>query len=279
MSTPAPYAQAPQPAQVEVEVGTRSTALVPVIGDGRLRQVSPAVQDPPNVHRFFFALGYAGLPLIWIGAVASTVAGEAYGIFAGFGAMFVGLGGLGVVIHTVWKPNERKVRHLLLAIASLAVTLLSLVPAQPMAREMYATAAVTRLEPLAATLANDARIRRIGVFNENVMLNGYFGSGFGMGRIEGQDGEHTLESVLERDGITRPEFDAYQRRLREAGMNEARRTASTVAFGPSGGSGMMLVYALPGHALPPDHALVGDGGYWHSQPLGGSWYMALAGRR
>lgn len=275
MSAP-PYAEARQP----MEVPVRSTALVPVIGDGRMRQVPAAPQEPANVHRFFFGLGYAGLPLIWAGAVAGSVAGDGYAVLAGFGAIFVGLGGVGVVIHTLWKPNERKVRHLLLALASLALTLLSLVPARPMAREMYATAAVTRLEPLAATLANDARIRHIGVsFNQNVMLNGYFGSGFGMGRVNGKDGEHTLESVLERDGITRAEFDAYQRRLREAGMKEAHRTASTVAFGPSGAGGMMLVYVLPGHALPPAHALVGDRGYWRSRPLGGSWYMALAGRR
>jgi hypothetical protein len=36
---------------------------------------------------------------------------------------------------------------------------------------------------------------------------------------------------------------------------------------------------MPGHALPPAHALLDDRGTYHSEPLGGPWYMVRSGSR
>jgi hypothetical protein len=192
----------------------------------------------------------------------------------------VGIGGFGVLIHTLYKPNERKVRHLLLALASLALTVAALPLVTSISREMYATAAVNRLQPLADALAKDARIREIGVFfNGQLIFNGYHGPAHGIGSMEGQTGEFLLADVLARHGLSREEHDAYQRRLDHVGMARAERTGSTVAFLPDGPSGPWLLYVVPGHALPPSRALLVDGGTWYSQPLGGPWYMVLNGAR
>ena len=70
--------------------------------------------------------------------------------------MFTGLGGFGVFIHTLERPNERKVRHLLLALATLGLTAASYPLVERVSREIYATAATARLQPLADALAKDA---------------------------------------------------------------------------------------------------------------------------
>src|SRR5687768_1416865 len=153
------YAEATLPVSDAV---TPSMALVPVArDDGGPRLATAGATKPTNAHRLFYGLGYAGLVLIWAGTWLGGFVG-----FVGFeivGVMFVGLGGFGVLIHTLYKPNERKVRHLLLALASLALTVAALPVVSRISREMYATAAVVRLQPLAEALAKDARIREIGV--------------------------------------------------------------------------------------------------------------------
>lgn len=275
MSTPARYAEATLSVS---EAVTPSMALVPVPRDGGPRLATAAATKPTNAHRLFYGLGYAGLVLIWAGTWLSGFVG-----FVGFeivGVMFVGLGGFGVLIHTLYKPNERKVRHLLLAVASLALTVAALPVVAGVSREMYATAAVTRLQPLAEALAKDARVRTIGRSSGGyATFNGFHGQEHGTGRMDGQSGEFLLADVLAQDGISRGEYEAYQRRLDQAGMARAVRTGSTVAFLPDGPNEPWLLYVAPGHALPPAHALVDDSGTYHSEPLGGPWYMVLYGDR
>ena len=272
MSTPARYAEATLP--VSESVPASSMALVPVARDGGgPRLATAAATKPVNAHRLFYGLGYAGLVLIWAGTWLSGFVG-----FVGFeivGVMFVGLGGFGVLIHTLYKPNERKVRHLLLALASLALTVAALPVVTRISREMYATAAVTRLQPLAEALAKDARVREIGYSSlGKAMFNGFHGPEHGTGSMEGQKGEFLLADVLAHDGISREEYQAYQRRLDQVGMARARRTGSTVAFLPDGPDEPWLLYVVPGHALPHARELL-DARPVHSQPLGGSWYMLL----
>ncbi|WP_420128094.1 hypothetical protein [Longimicrobium sp.] len=275
MSTPARYAEAVvQPVSV---APATSTALVPIAGDRGPRPVPP-VEPPTNAHRLFFAMGYAGVALIWTSMWLGGLVSQGAETFAILGVLFTGLGGFGVFIHTIWKPNERKVRHLLLALATLGLTVASYPLVERVSREMYATAAVARLQPLAEALAQDARIRNIGISNASVMLNGYMGPEFGGGSIEGQEGV-MLGEVLSRDGISREEYEAVQQRLRLAGVTRAQRTASTVAFYPDGRSGLRLLYVIPGHALPPAHALLQENGTYYSEPLGGPWYMVLDGPR
>ncbi|HEX6367834.1 MAG TPA: hypothetical protein VF006_02800 [Longimicrobium sp.] len=274
MSMPARVAEA---RPTTAAAAPTSTALVPYAGDGEPRRV-PGTEKPVNAHVLFYVLGYAGLSLILAGALLNGLAGRNLEVVSMFGVMFVGLGGFGVVIHTLYRPNERKVRHLLLALASLAATVAATLLLNHVTREIYAAAAVDRLQPLADALAKDPRIRVIGVMNGNVLLNGYYGLEDGPGTIEGEQGDRLLGDVLARDGISRDEYAAYQRWLEREGMVRARRTASTVAFAPAGRRPWLL-YVAPGHALPPAHALLDDHGTHHSQPLGGPWYMVLDGRR
>ena len=271
MSTPARYAEATLSVS---EAVTPSMALVPVArADGGPRLATAGATQPTNAHRLFYGLGYAGLILIWTGTWLGGFVG-----FVGWeivGVMFVGLGGFGVLIHTLYKPNERKVRHLLLALASLALTVAGLPLVTRISREMYATAAVDRLLPLAEALAKDARVREIGRSSAgDPLFNGFQGPEHGTGSMEGEKGEFLLADVLARDGISREEFQAYQLRLDQVGMARALRTGSTVAFLPDGPDEAWLLYVIPGHALPHARSLL-DARPVRSQPLGGSWYMLL----
>jgi hypothetical protein len=94
------------------------------------------VEPPANAHRLFFALGYAGVALIWTSMWLGGLVGNGSETFAIVGVMFTALGGFGVFIHTAWKPNERKVRHLLLALATLALTIASFPLVERVSREM-----------------------------------------------------------------------------------------------------------------------------------------------
>jgi hypothetical protein len=272
VNAPGRYAQAV--VQPDSAMPVASTALVPVSVD---RAPRPVVQEKPvNAHWFFYGIGYSGLALLWAAMLLDVFVGPGVAGLYVFAWMGIVLGGFGIFIHTVYKPNERKVRRLLLAIGSLVLTGLATAPVEHITREMYATAAVGRLQPLAEALAKDARIQEIGAGGGRVTLNGYYGPEQGYGRIDREDA--VLDDVLARDGISRGEHQAYQKQLRRAGVDRAQRTASTVAFTSVGFSRPWLVYVMPGHALPPGHALLDDEGTYHSQPLGGPWYMVLSGR-
>ncbi|HYR08462.1 MAG TPA: hypothetical protein VEQ60_11855 [Longimicrobium sp.] len=279
MSTPARYAQAV--AQLTTDAPSTSTALVPIVRDRETPPAPPpAAGIPTNAHRLFYGAGYFGLILVWVSVWLHPFTGWRFQPVGLFGGVFIAVGGFGILIHTLYKPNGRKMRHLLLALAALALTLAAGPLVLRVGREVYATAAMSRLQPLAEAIAEDARIREIGVLDARVLLNGYSGPEQGPGgAIEGQTGEHLLDDVLARDGISRDEYLAYQRSLREMGMQRAQRTPSTVAFYPDGPSGPWLLYVQPGHALPPAHALLDDTGTYYSEPLGGPWYMVLNGRR
>jgi hypothetical protein len=277
VSTPARYAQAV--VQPETLAPATSTALVPIVGDRGPRPVPQQVERPTNAHRLFFALGYAGVALIWTSMWLGGIESQGAETFAILGVMFTGLGGFGVFIHTIWKPNERKVRHLLLALATLGLTIASYPLVDRVSREMYATAAVARLQPLADALAKDARIREIGAVYNGDVFNGAQLSNGVTPPMDEREAVEVFDEVLARDGVSREEYEAYQQRLSDAGALRAERTASTVAFYPDDRSGLRLLYVIPGHALPPAHALLAQNGSYHSEPLGGSWYMVLAGPR
>lgn len=273
MSTPARYAQAV--VQPPSAVPATSTALVPVAAD-RAPRLAPE-EKPVNAHWFFYGMGYTGLALVWAAMWLEGLAPGRFVFVYILAMMFVGLGGFGILIHTVYKPNERKVRHMLLAIGSLTLTLAASVPVERITREMYATAAVARLQPLAEALAKDGRVIDIGELNGNSVFNGFYGPDEGSLRVEPAQNGDVLVDVLARDGISREEYETYQQRLERAGMERAKRTASTVVFSPADRREPWLLYVMPGHALPPAHALLDETGTYHSQPLGGPWYMVLGG--
>jgi hypothetical protein len=260
-----------------------SLTLVPMVGDRVPRiEVSPGAPKPVNAHRFFYVLGYLGLvPLFaagWVGAFHVQVM---YALFP-IGLFFVGLGGFGVLIHTLFRPNERKIRHLLLAIASLVLVLASGIPVRSIAREVHAASLASRLQPLAEALARDGRIRNVGLAGEHVRLNGFQGWGPGDdGWLEGPGQPRTtLGGVLARDRISRSALQAYTDGLNRAGISDARRTAGGILFTPAQTYDIKLLYVPPGRALPAAHALVVKSSLgWYSEPLGGGWYLVLSGVR
>jgi hypothetical protein len=260
-----------------------SLALVPMVGDRAPRiEASPGVPKPVNAHRFFYVLGYLGLvPIFAAGWVGAFYVGATHALYP-IGIFFVGLGGFGVLIHTFFRPNERKIRHLLLAIASLVLVIASGGPVRGIAREVHAASMASRLQPLAEALARDARIRNVGMAGEHVRLNGFHGRGRGDdGWLEGPgQPKTTLGSVLARDQISRGELQAYTDGLNRAGISDAERTPAGILFTPAQRYDTRLLYLPPGQALPAAHTLVVDSSTgWYSEPLGGGWYVVLSGVR
>ena|GEM_PF-6071345 len=259
-------------------------ALATTVGDRVPRiEVSRRGEPRVNAHCFFFGLGYLGLVVIVAGAWAQASNTDAVTLF-GLGGLCVGLGGFGVLVHTLWKPNDRKVRHLLLAIASLVLVVASVAPVGRVSREVHAAALVPGLQPLADAVLRDARIRKVGVSgNGEVTLNGFHGPRQGSGGwMEGPEpipSPIALDEVLARDGISRRELDAYVHRLEAARVAQVARAEDHVLFSPRNVSGHRLLYVRPGTALPPPSALLDDYAHWRSQPLGGGWYLVLRGRR
>lgn len=238
----------------------------------------PATPKPVNAHRLFFGMGYLGLGLILAGTWAGAI--DPAGVFPLYpmAALCIGVGGFGVLVHTVWKPNERKVRHLLLAIASLALTIASVPLLTDVAQEVRAAALIARLQPLAEALARDAGIQRVGRESGHVVLNGYLGPEHAAEGAIRISQPAALNDVLARDGIARAEVTAYLAALDRAGMREANRTDTFVAFAPTDAVDVRLLYVPPGRAIPGPGIALDDHSRWRAKPMGGGWYLALRGR-
>lgn len=270
MSAPARYAAATLPPSAP------GPALVPVVGDRAPRiHVSPGPQKPVNVHRLFFGLWYAALALYVIANWVEVRHYHAADMVRLTGVLFTGLGGFGILIHTLWKPGERKVRHALAAGATLALTLASAGPVRHVSVQMFATSRVVRLQPLAEALARDARIRNLGVAGaDRVELNGFHGPWQGEGRwIEGPypSPRATLAEILARDGIAEPELREYAAALDGSGMSEAERSGGRVTF--TYDYDLKLLYVPAGVSPPDPRRLVDSPTRWRSEPLGGGWYL------
>lgn len=270
MSGPARSAAVPLPPAAP------GPALVPVVGDRAPRiHVSPGPQRPANAHRLFFALWYLAMALFAGAAWVQVLSFDAQMALTVLGGLFAALGGLGVVIHTLWQPSERKLRHALAAAAALVLTLASAGPLRHVSTQMVATSRVARLQPLAEALARDARIRNIGVVGDDrVRLNGFQGPWQGDGGwIEGPypAPPSTLAEILARDGVALAELRAYTDGLDGAGMSEAERSGGRVTF--TYAYNLNLLYVPAGVAPPDPRRLVDDSTRWRSEPLGGGWYL------
>jgi hypothetical protein len=265
MSMPVRHLQAEPPAALAGPV------LVPVMGDPAPRmEVQPAKPPPVNAHRVFYGMWYAALVMFaaepWIGRIHDAVSL----LFGVLGGVFVALGGLGILIHTLCRPSEQRLRHTMAAGAALVLTLAAREPLRDANAQVYATARVARLQPLAEALARDGHIRNVGITGSQLRLNGFYGDVYtDQGWLE-QTGDPaiTLTEVLQRDGITRAELRRYVDGLRGVGMGYARRTDATVLFTPAGTYDMKLLYVVPGQPVP-------DPTTWRSEPLGGDWYLLL----
>jgi hypothetical protein len=270
VSAPARYAAATLP------TAAPGPALVPVAGDRAPRiHVSPGPQKPVNVHRLFFTLWYLSLTLFAGAAWVQVLSFDAYMTLTVLGGLFAALGGFGVVIHALWQPSERKLRHALAAGAALALSLASAGPLRHVSTQMFATSRVARLQPLAEALARDAAIRNVGVAGEDqVRLNGFQGPWQGDGGwLEGSSPapSATLSEILARDGIAYAELRAYADALRRAGMGEAERSGGRVTF--TYAYNLKLLYVPTGVSLPDPRRLVDRRSRWRTEPLGGGWYL------
>jgi hypothetical protein len=251
-------------------------ALVPVAGDRAPRiHVSPGPQKPVNVHRLFFGLWYAALALIVIANWLQVRHFLTANMFWLPALLFSALGGFGILIHTLWKPGERKVRHALAAGAAMVLTLASLGLVRHLSTQMLVASRVARLQPLAEALARDVRVRNVGLTGQDwVRLNGFQGSWQGEGGwMEGPSPapRTTLAEILARDGIAEPELREYAAALDRSGMSEAERSAGRVTF--TYDYDLKLLY-VPAGVSPPDPRRLVDGPTrWRSEPLGGGWYL------
>ncbi|HEX6036851.1 hypothetical protein [Longimicrobium sp.] len=252
-----------------------SVALVPLRADREpVHPPPPSSDSPPNAHRYFYAMGYAALGMILLGTFFEPRigGGAAAGLFMP-AMMMLGIGGLGVLIHVLYKPSLAKLRKGLGAVAALVLTLVATVPVSRVGREVHASARVARLQPLADDLVRDGRIHRIAVSSgEWVALNDFEGNlkSSSIASSNAAAGpSRTLYEVLRRDGISRLELVRLMNRLRAAGVSEVGISASAVTLWTE--TGADLLYVRPGQALAsaalPERR--------HTQPLGGGWYLLV----
>lgn len=253
-----------------------SMALVPLTVDRAPPRPASPPAKPGNAHRFFYAIGYAGLALLTLGtAMGPRSEGAMLACYA-LGAPALGLGGMGVLLHTVYRPSMRKLRQALGAVAALVLTAAAQVPVARAAEEVHAAASIARLQPLADELARDGRIRSIGRRTAGfIELNGYRGRLDGSDRVQVDGGTSaTLAELLRRDGISRLELVRLLNRLDRAGVRRVDVGAGYVALDRED-VGSSLLYVRPGQPLPPPGTHMLERGAWRTQPLGGGWYLLL----
>lgn len=271
MTTAARYAAA-----TLVEPPTSSATLVPLAGDRKPPARPPAKPDAPaNAHLVFNGSWYAGVGLY---VVAAGVGVYEFGPMEAayvLGSLLLVLGGLGGLVHTLWKPSERKTRHALGAIAALVLAIACTPVLRRISTEVHASAQVQRLEPLAQAVIRDGRIREIGLEGSWVKLNGYHGPEHATASSPSRRDTVRLEldDVLRRDGMTRAELTAHLRRLDRGGIRQAIVTPGFVALYPHDGSALLFV--PPGHPLPARSTRIGGDPRWRTEPLGGGWFLLL----
>jgi hypothetical protein len=259
-----------------------SLALVPLRSDS----AEPGPVRLPDagamgVHRAFFGMWYLGVALLPMAAWVGVWSWDWNMALIPLGVGMLILGGMGVAVRTLFKPRMQKLRQALGAGAALTLSLASLEPVRDAAMEVCASGVVAKLEPMAAELARDGRIRAIGRNSLGwVSLNGFAGQDNGpdvlAGRSPGLAYGLELQDVLIRDGIPRAEYTAWMDRLRGAGIMEAEVRPGYVAFRREEHGRWMLLYVRPGHVLPRRMEVM-DRQTWRTEPLGGGWYLMLPG--
>jgi uncharacterized membrane protein len=261
--------------EVNAPLPSTSMALVPLTGDRGPRAV-PAAGMPSHLYRYFYGIGYAALAMMLLGAWLDPLGDDASLVLFGLAVVCLAFGGLGVLIHTGYKPNVQKLRRMLGAIASLVLAVLATGPVESAAREVHASRAIAQLQPLAEQLARDGRIRTIGIpRNGWVELNGYQGALDGSTQGYSPDGAMTpLAEVLQRDGISRLELVRLMRGMRDARVTRVETGAAYVVFDRPGVA-TDLLYLRPGQPLPPPRTPILERPLWQTQPMGGGWYLFL----
>lgn len=250
-----------------------SMALVPLPRAEAVRSIVPGEDGAaPHAHRYFYGMGYAALALIVLGIWMEPANGALGPVPFMLAAPLLGIGGLGVLIHVLYKPRMHKLRMGLGAVASVALTAAAGVPLHRAATEVHAHAAILRLQPLADELLRDGRVRTLALPSGTwIELNGFAGR-MDTGDPSTNGSGLTLAAVLRRDGISRLDLLRMRRRLSQAGVSQVGAGDAYVAF-PRPGPGFDLLYVRPGHAPPPPRTVVLETPIVLAKPLGGGWYL------
>jgi hypothetical protein len=260
-----------------------SMALVPLAVD---RQAVGSAALPraahASAHRAFYAMGYTGLAMLLVGAWMSAYGQEYMVMMFLPGGFCIGLGGLGVLGHLLWKPRTmHKLRTTLGAIASLGLTIAAMPVIGRISGEVHASSAIAGLQPLAEDLARYGRIGEMEVSSvEWVRLNGFTGLDTGpdavSGRVPGDPYTVTLEDVLRRDGITRDELAAFRGRMLERGVRGVEVRPGYVLLVRNDAADRLL-HVRPGQPLPQAVSGIISPANLRTQPLGGGWYLVRSG--
>ena len=250
-----------------------SMALVPLSGDHAVRQpATRAAGGPAHVHRYFYGMGYMALAFLALAAWLQPSRPDAATFLYASGAFSLGIAGLAVLIHVVYRPRMQKLRMGLGAVASVVLTAAALEPIGDAAREVHAESLAIRLQPLADDLARDPRIRALGLTPAGwVDLGGQTGSLDGAMDTTSAGAPLMMADLLERVGIARQEVERLMERMREACVLRLEVREAYVAF--ANRNQATLLFARPGRTLPPPGTAILDQPRWRTQPLGGGWYL------
>lgn len=260
---------------VDAPLPSTSMALVPLAGD-RSTLTVPAAGMPRDVSRYFYGVGYTALAMMLLGSWLDPLGDDISTVLFGLAMVCLAFGGLGVLLHTAYKPNVQKLRRMLGALASLVLAVLATGPVESAAREVHASRTIAQLQPLAEQLARDGRIQSIGIPRRGwVELNGF------QGAVDGSTQEYSAEGampslaeVLQRDGISRLELVRLMRAMRDARVTRVETGAAYVGF-ERPGTATDLLYLRPGQPLPPPQTPVLERPLWQTQPMGGGWFLFL----
>ena len=249
-----------------------SMALVP-LPRGPVPQAQTA--QPETAHRWFYGSGYTGLVLILCAAATSPANELLSAALLMLGACAVGLGGLGVFIHVLYRPRMDKLRKGLGAVASVALTAAAAFPLYNAALEVHASKRVLQLQPLAELVSGIDGVRVMGRPDDGwVELNGFRGDLHSSATVAMPEGSAmTLAQVLERDGISRLELVRLRAGMETAGVSRIEAEAAYIAFAERGDAD--LLYVRPGQALPQPGTTILESTRWRTRPLGGGWYLLV----
>lgn len=239
-------------------------------------EAQPALAEPANAHVWFYTLGYTGLALILLAAWVGPVNEGATMALLAIGALSVGFGGVGVLIHVLYRPRMDKLRKGLGAVASVALTAAAAFPINNAAREVHASNRIAQLEPLAALVSGTGGLRQMALPSDGwVELNGFRGDIRSSAPVLTTDGPAlNLAQVLERDGISRGELVRLMAAMEAANVLRVEAGTAHIAFDHPGDAD--LLYVRPGHPLPQPGMEIMERARWRTQPLGDGWYLLIS---
>ena len=247
-------------------------ALIPLARDRTPIQPAVKVSDVPmHLHRWVYGLGYASLVGVLLGGWFEHVDGDLSDVFYAMGLLGLVPAGLGVLIHVVYRPSERKLRMGMGAVASFVIAISATMPLGRISQEVHAQNWIVRLQPLADDLLRDGRIASLS-FTPDGWVE-YDGRAGRLDNVvaEGENGTPVLMAdLLRRGGISAQVVERMMARAAVAGASHVEVHDGYAAFQSRLGT---LMYVAPGRVPPPPSALIMEVPRPLRRPLGGGWSL------